>query len=199
MQAAGDGGGVILNFTPDTAPKLMKAAIAQGLVDKVKWGSSTPIAADFMAKEFPEFDGKMFIDSEFNLLERSRRGRTPRLMLADPEEVHEGRAPGVRADGLPGREVRDAWRCCSVKGAVTAKSYNAAVRGLKNVKSDILCKPWYVGNALPYHIPNNTDRTVTYKNGKVVLAEKCFNIAPVDPELAKTRVWEKKFNLNTGK
>ena len=70
VQAAGDGGGVILNFTPDTAPKLMKAAIAQGLVDKVKWGSSTPIAADFMAKEFPEFDGKMFINSEFNLLGR---------------------------------------------------------------------------------------------------------------------------------
>ena len=56
----------------------------------------------------------------------------------------------------------------SVKGAVTAKSYNAAVRNLKNVKTDMLCKPWYVGNNLAYHIPNNTDITVTYKGGKVV-------------------------------
>ena len=27
--------------------------------------------------------------------------------------------------------------------------------------------------------------------------EKCFGIAPVDKELAQTRIWEKKFNLNT--
>ena len=39
---------------------------------------------------------------------------------------------------------------------------------------------------------------VTYKDGKVVLSDKCFNIAPVDKEIAQTRVWEKKFKLNTG-
>ena len=71
------------------------------------------------------------------------------------------------------------------------------MRGLKNVKTDMLCKPWYVGN-LPYHIPNNCDITVDYKDGKVVLKEKCFAIAAVDAELAKTRAWEKKFKLNTG-
>ena len=56
----------------------------------------------------------------------------------------------------------------SVKGEVTAKSYNEAVRNLKNVKTDMLCKPWYVGKNLAYHIPNNWDITVTYKGGKVV-------------------------------
>jgi hypothetical protein len=85
----------------------------------------------------------------------------------------------------------------NIKGPITAKSYNLAARSLKNIHTDILCKPWYVGNALPYHIPNNTDITVDYKGGKVVLKEKCFDIAPVDQELAQTRIWEKKFNLNT--
>ena len=33
-QAAGEGGGIILNFTPDTAPALMKATEAQGLIDE---------------------------------------------------------------------------------------------------------------------------------------------------------------------
>ncbi len=42
-----------------------------------------------------------------------------------------------------------------IKGQVTATSYNKSIRSLKNVHTDILCKPWYVGN-LPYHIPNNT-------------------------------------------
>ena len=86
----------------------------------------------------------------------------------------------------------------SIKGPITAASYNAAVRNLKDIKTDMLCKPWYVGNALPYHIPNNADITVDYKNGKVVVKEKCFNLAPVDPQLATTRGWEKKYKLNTG-
>jgi branched-chain amino acid transport system substrate-binding protein len=198
VQAAGPGGGVILNFTPDTAPAYMKAAIDQGLVDKVLWGSSTPIANTFMAGQFPQFDGKMFINSEFGLLD-AKQGPDTALMLQILKKYAPKIAP--QAFGQMGFMAGkfSTMALLNVKGPVTAKSYNAAVRGLKNVKTDMLCKPWYVGNALPYHIPNNTDITVTYKNGQVVLNEKCFNIAPVDPELAQTRVWEKKFKLNTGK
>jgi len=196
-QAAGQGGGIILDFTPDTAPALMKAAEAQGLIDKVKWGSSTPIANTFMAGQFGNWDGKLFINSEFGLLDASQ-GPDTRLMLAllkkytkiDPQAF-------AQMGFMAGKFATQAL--LNVKGPVTAKSYNAAVRALKNQKTDMLCKPWYVGNALPYHIPNNWDITVDYKDGKVVLKEKCFAIAPVDKELAQTRVWEKKFNLNTGK
>src|SRR6476620_3411710 len=196
-QAAGPGGGIILDFTPDTAPALMKAAEAQGLIDKVKLGSSTPIANTFMAGQFGKWDGKLFINSEFGLLDASQ-GPDTRLMLAllakytkiDPQAF-------AQMGFMAGKFATQAL--LNVKGPVTAKSYNAAVRGLKNVKTDMLCKPWYVGNALPYHIPNNWDITVDYKGGKVVLKEKCFAIAPVDKEVAQTRIWEKKFNLNTGK
>jgi branched-chain amino acid transport system substrate-binding protein len=85
----------------------------------------------------------------------------------------------------------------NIQGRVTARSYNNAVRNLTNLKTDMLCKPWYVGD-IPYHIPNNTNIGVTYKGGKVVLSDKCFNIAPVDKELIQTRKWEKQFKLNTG-
>jgi branched-chain amino acid transport system substrate-binding protein len=196
-QAAGQGGGIILDFTPDTAPALMKAAEAQGLIDRVKWGSSTPIANTFMAGQFGKWDGKLFINSEFGLLDASQ-GPDTRLMLAvlkrytkiDPQAFAQ---MGFMAGMFATKAL------LSINGPVTAKSYNAAARKLKNVKTDMLCKPWYVGNALPYHIPNNWDITVDYKDGKVVLKEKCFAIAAVDAELAQTRVWEKKFKLNTAK
>src|SRR5471030_917822 len=68
VQAAGKGGAVILDFTPDTAPSLLNAAVAQGLVNDVMWGSSTPIANSQMAGQEKAFDGKMFINSEFALL-----------------------------------------------------------------------------------------------------------------------------------
>ena len=195
-QFAGDGNGILLDFTPDTAPAFMKAAISMGIVSKIKWGSSTPIANTFMAGQFPQFDGHLWINSEFGLLDASQ-GPDTRLMLA----IQKKYAPSIAPQAFGQMGFMDAkfatTALLNIKGPITAASYNRAARSLKNVHTDILCKPWYVGNALPYHIPNNTDITVDYKNGKVVLKEKCFDIAPVDKELAQTRVWEKKFNLNT--
>ncbi len=195
-QFAGDGNGILLDFTPDTAPAFMKAAISMGIVSKIKWGSSTPIANTFMAGQFPQFDGHLWINSEFGLLDASN-GPDTRLMLA----IQKKYAPTIAPQAFGQMGFMDAkfatTALLSIKGPITAASYNRAARNLKNIHTDILCKPWYVGNALPYHIPNNTDITVDYKDGKVVLKEKCFAIAPVDKELAQTRVWEKKFNLNT--
>ena len=174
----------------------MKAAISMGIVSKIKWGSSTPIANTFMAGQFPQFDGHLWINSEFGLLDASN-GPDTRLMLA----IQKKYAPTIAPQAFGQMGFMDAkfatTALLSIKGPITAASYNRAARNLKNIHTDILCKPWYVGNALPYHIPNNTDITVDYKDGKVVLKEKCFAIAPVDKELAQTRVWEKKFNLNT--
>jgi branched-chain amino acid transport system substrate-binding protein len=175
----------------------MNAAIALGIVDKVKWGSSTPIANTFMAKQFPQFDGHLWINQEFSNLDPSV-GPDTRLMLAILKKY----APSIAPQAFAQMGFMDAkfatLALLNARRPVTARSYNQALRNLKNVHTDILCKPWYVGNALPYHIPNNTDITVDYKDGKVVVKEKCFDIAPVDPELVKTRAFEKKFKLNTG-
>jgi branched-chain amino acid transport system substrate-binding protein len=193
-QEAGNGGGIILDFTPDTAPALLQAAIAQGLVNKVKWGSSTPIANEFMAKQFGQFDNKIFINQEFSNL--TKKGPDSSLWRA----INRKYAPKVALQAFGQMGYMDAkfatLALMKIKGPVTAKSYNNSIRTLKNVHTDILCKPWYVGN-LAYHIPNNYDVTVTYNKGKVVVKDKCFAIAPVDASIAQTRKWEKQFKLNT--
>jgi branched-chain amino acid transport system substrate-binding protein len=197
VQAAGDGGGVILDFTPDSAPALLNAAIAQGLVDKVLWGSSTPIANAFMAKQFGAFDGKMHINQEFGNINDGTPDENLYLQITKKY------APSISPQAFGQMGYMDAkfatQALLAVKGTVTAAAYNAAVRNLKNVQTSMLCKPWYVGKNLAYHIPNNWDITVTYKGGAVVTEDKCFAIQPVDKEIAQTRVWEKQFNLNNGK
>lgn len=196
-QFAGDGGGILLDFTPDTAPAFMKAAIAQGIVDKVKWGSSTPIANTFMAAQFPQFDGHLWINQEFSNVDPSV-GPDSALMF----KILKKYAPSIAPQAFAQMGYMDARfstiALLNVKGAVTAKSYNKAVGALKNIKTDMLCKPWYVGRGLPFHIPNNTDITVDYKAGKVVVKTGCTPIQAVDKEVAQTRAFEKKFKLNTG-
>jgi branched-chain amino acid transport system substrate-binding protein len=195
-QFAGEGGGILLDFTPDTAPAFMKAAIAQGIVDKVKWGSSTPIANTLMASQFPQFDGHLWINQEFSNVDPSV-GPDSALMF----QIIKKYAPSIAPQAFAQMGYMDGKfatvALLSIKGPITAASYNRAVRALKNQKTDMLCKPFYVGT-LPFHIPNNTDITADYKGGKVVVREPCFNIAPVDKELAETRVFEKKLKLNTG-
>ena len=86
----------------------------------------------------------------------------------------------------------------SIKGPITAESYNRAVREPEEHED---------GHALQAVVRRQRSRTtsrttrditVDYKDGKVVVKEKCFAIAAVDKEIAQTRVWEKKFKLNTG-
>jgi branched-chain amino acid transport system substrate-binding protein len=196
VQAAGSGGCIILDFTPESAAPLMQAAKALGVADDYLWGSSTPIADEASAKVgSPDFDGKMLINSEFGLL--SDRGPDMQLYRAITRRYEPN--VSIQSFGQMGFLVGKFTTAAllSIRGEVTKESYNKAVKNLKNQKSDILCKPWYFGN-LPLHIPNNWDITVTYKNGIVVRKEACFPIAAVDPQLAKTRAWEKQFKLNVG-
>ena len=195
-QFAGDGGGILLDFTPDTAPAFMKAAIQQGIVDKVKWGSSTPIANTFMAAQFPQFDGHLWINQEFSNVD-PRVGPDTALMF----QILKKYAPKIAPQAFAQMGFMDGKfsvnALLSIKGPITARSYNLAVQNLKNQKTDMLCKPWYVGK-LPFHIPSNWDITVDYKGGQVVVKEKCFAIAAVDKAIAQTRAFERKFKLNVG-
>ena len=194
-QFAGNGGGILIDFTPDTAPAFMKAAEAQGIVDKVLWGSSTPIANTFMSGQFsPSFDGHLWIDNEFSNVD-PKAGPDSALMFQVLKKYAPKIAPQAFAQMgyLAGKFAVNALM--SIKGPITAKSYNAAVRNLKNQKSDILCKPFYVGN-LAYHIPNNTNIIVDYKDKNVVVRTGCTDFQAVDKAIAQTRKWEKQFKLN---
>ena len=122
VQAAGPGGGVILDFTPDTAPALLNAAIAQGLVDKVKWGSSTPIANEFMAKQFGKFDNKIFINQEFHNI--TDTGPDTTLY----KQITAKYAPKIALQAFGQMGYMDAkfatQALLNVKGPITAASYN---------------------------------------------------------------------------
>jgi len=193
-QFAGDGGGILIDFTPDTAPAFMKAAEAQGIVDKLLWGSSTPIANTFMSSQFsPAFDGHLWIDNEFSNVD-PKVGPDSALMFTILKKYAPKIAPQAFAQMgfLDGKFATEAL--LSIKGPITAKTYNAAVKALKNQRTDMLCKPFYVG-PIPYHIPNNSNIIVDYKSGNVVVRSGCTEFQAVDKAIAQTRVWEKQYHL----
>ena len=90
------------------------------------WGSSTPIANTYMAKQEKAFDGKMYINSEFDCC--TSKGPDETLY----NQINAKYTPKIAIQsfgqfGYLDREVRD-QALLSIKGPVTAKSYNHAVR-----------------------------------------------------------------------
>src|SRR5690606_4456523 len=70
VQAAGDGGGVVLNFTPPEALKILQAAEQQGLAERVKWACSTPCNTDFLADALgSSWNEQLFVNAELNLID----------------------------------------------------------------------------------------------------------------------------------
>jgi len=198
VQDAGDGGGVVLDFTGPTVVPLLQAIEQQGLIDKVVWASSTPPNDPSVAKALSSaWNGKFLINAEFNVLDS---GKPDQNHMNEIRQKYRSDIPSssfAQMGYLAGRVATDALM--SIKGDITKASVNAAFKAVKNFKSDMWCKPWYFDSAVGQNVSNNNDTTVTPKDGNMVQKEDCFAIAelPANP-LKDIRAKEASLGLNKG-
>ncbi len=200
VQEAGPGGGVDFALIPPEGLKVMLAAQRKNLVSNVKWSGATPFNSSFIATSIgKEWNGKFLTNAEFNLIDS--KGPDNQLFVQLYKKYYPSCDSCFGSFGqmgfLVGKVVT--YTLLALKPSqLTKKGINAGFLRIKNFKSDLWCKPWYYGK-LPYHIPNNADRTVVPQNGKWVQKEKCFNIDSVgDKKLQQTRKWEKQKKLTSG-
>jgi len=195
---AGDGGGVVLDFTGPTVLPLLQAIEQQGLVDSVIWASSTPPNDPSLAAELSEaWNGKFLINAEFNVLDSGQPDQD------HMNEVREQYAPDVPSSSfaqmgyLAGRVGTDALM--GIEGDITKESVNEAFRSVTNFVSDIWCAPWYFDSTTGSNVSNNIDLTVAPEDGNMVQVEDCFEITalPNNP-LDEIRAAEEEKGLNTG-
>jgi len=186
---AGPNGAVVLNFTPPEALVILQAAQKLGLEDRVKmWGCSTPCNTDFLAASLgPKWNSKLFVNAE---LAPPDDTNTPSMNLykAILKQYGSSVQGGIGSFSQMGfTEAEIAVHALqSVTGAYTVQSVNAAFKAVKDFDTGQLCQMWTYG-AYPLHIPNNSDWTVTPKDGKMVTAQGCTLISAVDPQIAAYR------------
>jgi branched-chain amino acid transport system substrate-binding protein len=189
VQAAGPDGGVVLNFTPPEALKILQAAQQQGLQDRVKaWACSTPCNTDFVAKALgTQWDGKLLVNAELNVTDFNgpQSGLYRAVFNKYGQNVSGGLGSFSQMGFVMAQQLVMALE--SVKGSTyDIKTVNTALKNLKGFKTDMLCKPWYYGTA-PLHIPNNTDYTTTPDHGKMVIKDGCIPISAADPGIGQVR------------
>jgi branched-chain amino acid transport system substrate-binding protein len=197
VSEAGPGGGVVLDFTPPEGVKILNAAAQQGLIDKVHWGSSTPLNdTSVPAALGTQWDGKIFINAELALLDSN--GPDMKLYRAVNAKYSPDDTP--QSFGQMGFIAAKMFVDTIMKlpeSKLNKTGINQAILNIKNYKTDILCKPWYF-QKMPVHVPNNTDRTVTTQNGKMVQAEGCTEIPDSYPDLVTVRRFEATHDVNKG-
>ena len=186
---AGPNGAVVLNFTPPEALVILQAAQKLGLENRVKaWACSTPCNTDFLAKALgPKWHNKLYINAELTPTD-VYHGKEMQLYEAILKKYGGSSVTGG-VGSFSQMGFLDAEMAASalqkVKGAYTLKSVNAALKGITNYKTEMLCKPFTYGN-YSEHIPNNTDYTVTpsANGGTMVVAQGCTAISSADPQIA---------------
>jgi branched-chain amino acid transport system substrate-binding protein len=198
VQAAGDGGGVVLDFTGPAVVPLLQAIEQQGLVDKVIWASSTPPNDPSVAKALGKaWNGKFLINAEFNVLDSGKPDQNHMNVIREKYRSDIPSSSFAQMGYLAGRVATDAL--LSIKGDITKESVNAAFKAVKNFTSDLWCKPWYFDSTTGSNISNNWDITVVPKDGNMVQKEDCFAIAELSANpLAGIRAKEKSLGLNAG-
>jgi branched-chain amino acid transport system substrate-binding protein len=174
VQAAGDGGGVVLDFIPPEALKVLQGAEQQGLIDKVKWACATPCNDASIAEALgPAWNDKLGINAELNLVDS--KGPDNQLYL----QVQKKYAPDAAIGSFGQMGFMDALLATkalmTIKGEYTKESVNDAFKALKDVKTDILCNPWTFGDGV--RLANDADRTIVPQDHEFVEKEKCFDIA----------------------
>jgi branched-chain amino acid transport system substrate-binding protein len=175
-QAAGDGGGVVITFTPPEALKILQGAEQQGLIDKVKWACATPCNDKSISDALgSQWNDKLGINAELNLVDSTGTDN------ANWRKVLTKYSPDTAVGSFSQMGYVSALvatkALLTIKGDITKESVNAAFKSSKDIETDILCKPWSWGGE--QYLSNYADRTIVPKDHKFVQKEDCFNIAAV--------------------
>jgi branched-chain amino acid transport system substrate-binding protein len=192
VNAAGPDGAVVLNFTPPEALLILQAAQKLNLEDRVKsWACSTPCNTDFLAQSLgPKWNGKIFVNAELVPLD-GNTSQTAQLFEAILKQYGSKVTGGVGSFSQMGfTDAEIAVHALStITGPYTIASVSAALKGVTNYNTGMLCQGYTYGN-FSAHIPNNMDYTVTAQDGKMVIAPQgggCTLISANDPQIAAYR------------
>lgn len=170
---------MLTNLPSGAAVAVLKAAQDQNLRDKYKWISPTPMYDTKVPAALGTYwNGKVYVQAELTLLDGQGPDAKRWRAVLDKYSVGDSAASNRR----------DTF---SQAGFISAKVFvdtllkldplridrptvTAAVRGIKNYRTDLMCGPFYVGNGAG-HMPNHAGMMVQMIDGAFKTVAPCFD------------------------
>ena len=186
---------IILGLPKGVTVPLLTAAEEQGLNQSIKFLS----AASAYDLSVPGtigagWDGNFVVNMEFNDLEAKTPDNQNWLAVMDQYGQKSDPRDTFAQGGYLAARIAEKALMTLDAAKINRETASAAVRQIKNFKSDIFCAPWYFGDGQTRHNANSTTRMAVSEGGKWKVISDC---APSpDPELKDIRAFEKSAGLN---
>jgi branched-chain amino acid transport system substrate-binding protein len=185
---------IILNLPKGIMVAMLAAAEQQGLAKRIRFVTTTPGYNFDVPKTIgPAWNNNFDIHLEFMPVESAGADNLNWKATMDAYAgTSDPRDSFAQAGYLAARIATDALMQMDPK-RIDRASVSAALRNVKGFKSDILCRPFYVGNGARHNANSSGPIAQVSGNGFKLVSPGCLMAA--DPELADLREQEKKLGL----
>lgn len=185
---------IILNLPKGIMVPMLAAAEQQGLAKKIRFVSSTPAYNFDVPKTIgAAWNGNFDIHLEFMPVESAGADNLNWKATMDAfGNKSDPRDSFAQAGYLAARIATEALLKMDPK-KIDRTGVSAALRGVKGFKSDILCRPFYVGDGARHNANSSGPIAQVSGNGFKQVSNGCLTAA--DPELSDLREQEKKLGL----
>ena len=173
--------GVVLGMPRGMMLPILAAAEQQDLAKTYKWALGTPAYHVDMPKVLGKYwADRVYVHMELQPIDNdgpdTKNWKAIMVKYGDKKDPIDTFS---QAGHLAARATTQAL--LSVKGPVDRKSASAAIKGIKNLRTDMLCGPWYFGNG-DRHNANHTGRMAVITATGFKTITSCFDAK--DAELA---------------
>ncbi|MYA88065.1 MAG: ABC transporter substrate-binding protein [Boseongicola sp. SB0662_bin_57] len=190
LQALAAGADTILLMLPaGPAIGLLGVAEEQDGREMFTWVSPTPLYDPGVTEVLGEYwDGHIYVNIELNQFDSGGADNRNWIAVMNAYGQEGDRRDTFSQSGyISARFFVDALLELDPE-TISRASVTEAIRGIVGAESDLLCGPYYVGEA-DRHMPNHEGRMVVYRNGAFELVRDCYDIdsAYLDPILEQER------------
>ncbi|OYV02400.1 MAG: branched-chain amino acid ABC transporter substrate-binding protein [Burkholderiales bacterium PBB5] len=185
---------ILLNVPKGIMVPMLAAAEQQGLHKKIKFASTTPAYnADVPKTIGKAWDNNFDLHLEFMPVESGGPDNSNwKAVMAAYADKSAPRDSFAQSGYLAARIATEALLKLDAKTLDRAK-VTAALRQVKGFKSDILCKPFYVGDGARHNANSSGPIAQVSAGGFKLIGQGCMTAD--EPELADVRADEKRLGL----
>jgi branched-chain amino acid transport system substrate-binding protein len=185
---------ILMNLPAGLSIAVLKAAQEQDLRDKYKWISPTPMYDLSVPAAIGDYwNGKIFVNAELAPL--SVNGPDAQNWTAVLEafgKKDDPRDTFGQAGYLSARFFVKAMLEMDPKDLDDRAKVTDKIRSIKGYTSDLMCGPYYVGDA-DFHMPNHAGRMVQIIDGGFKIVRECYEYD--SPYFARILELEKKMGM----
>lgn len=177
LQAIAERADTILLMLP-AAPAigLLKVAEEQGGRDLFKWVSPTPLYEPGVAEVLGDYwNDNLHIHIELAPFDSDGADNQNWVKVMDAYGQDGDRRDTFSQSGYISAKFFVEAMLALDPATIDRAAATAAIKGITHASSDLLCGPYYVGDA-DRHMPNHAGRMVTYTGGAFEVVRDCFDI-----------------------